>query len=134
MSNFPRPGKGPDRWAELSEIIPAPHVEFLGEQIGPAEDRIKATLRWVFQQTRPEVIRRIYLARVSYGEPGVSSVALCVRFVENIEGTLQKGFQHMFEEISRRADSYDWLIIGEKQERELRKVCKPFHEAAQQTD
>jgi hypothetical protein len=87
-------------------------------------------LRRIFEQT-PRIFQRAYLARVSYGEPGVSSVALCVRNVDSIEETLQKGFKHMFREINRRADFYDWMIIDEKQERELRKVCKPFYEAAQ---
>ncbi len=37
----------------------------------------------------------------------------------------------MFEEIFRGGDSYDWLILDEERERDLRKVCKPFYESPQ---
>jgi hypothetical protein len=129
MSNFPRTPKPLSGPVKLAEVIAPGSVEFLGEQADPADEQTKATLRWIFEQS-PQVFRRAYLARVSYGEPGVSSVVLCVRNIDSIEQTLQRGFKHMFDEVSRRGDFYDWMIIGEEQERELRKVCKPFYEAA----
>jgi len=120
MSNSPRKAERPGRPVELAQIITPSHVEFIGEQ--PGEEGLKATMRAIFEQA-PQVFQRAYLARVSYGEPAVSSVVMCVRNIDSIEQTLQKGFKHMFGEISRRGDFYDWMIIGEEQERELRKVC-----------
>src|SRR5438046_905531 len=108
-------------------------MEAVAAPTGPRDDAIKARLRAIFQRT-PQVFQRAYLARVSYGEPAVSSVVLCVRNIDSIEQTLQKGFNHMFGEISRRGDFYDWMVVGADQERELRKVCKPFYEAAQPKD
>jgi hypothetical protein len=130
MSNFPRKANPSSGRFELPEVITPSRVEFLGEQTDPADEHKKTRLRWVFEQT-PRIFQRAYLARVFYGEPGVSSVVLCVRHIDDIEQTLQKGFAHMFREISRRGDFYDWMILDEEKERELKKVCKPFYEAAQ---
>ena len=58
----------------------------------------------------------------------------CVPNIDSIEQTLHKGFKHMVGEISRRGDFYDCMVIDEAQERELRKVCKLFYEAAQPND
>jgi len=128
MSNFPRkpePRPGPIR---LSEVITPSEVRFVGEQTSPADDELKDRMRRLFAQT-PKIFRRAYLARISYGEPSVCSVVLCVRHVDSIEETLQRGFKHMFSEVLRRGDFYDWMILGEEQEHELRKVCEPFYEA-----
>ncbi len=130
MSNFPRKPKPSSGPAELGEVITPPSVKFLGEQTDPDDEQKKASLRWIFEHT-PRVFQRAYLANVSYGEPGVSSVVLCVRNSDSIEKTLHKGFKHMFGEINRRGDFYDCMIVDEDQERELKKVCKPFYEMAQ---
>ena len=128
MSNFPRkpePRSGP---VELPHVITPPEVTFVGEQTGPAENEMKDRLRRLFALT-PQIVRRAYLARVSFGEQSAVSVVLCVRHIASIEETLQKGFKHMFSEILRRGNFYDWLILGEEHERELRKVCEPFYDA-----
>ena len=61
------------------------------------------TMCMLFART-PRVFQRAYLARVSFAEPGVSSVALCVRNRDDIEQTLLKGFKHMFGGVSRGAN------------------------------
>ena len=127
MSNFPRKPEPPSGPMRLSEVITPREVRFVSEQTGPAEDELKDRLRRLFAQT-PKIFRRAYLARVSYGDPSVCSVVLCVRQIESIEETLRRGFKHMFSEILRRGDFYDWMLLGEEQELELRKVCKPFYE------
>jgi hypothetical protein len=130
MSNFPRTPKPSSGPVEFGEVIAPRRIEFLREQTDPADEQKQARLRWIFEQA-PQVFQCAYLARVSYGEPGVSSVVLCIRNIDRIERTLHKGFKHMFGEINRRGDFYDCMMIDEEQERELRKVCKPFYETAQ---
>jgi hypothetical protein len=103
MTNFPRKTQPRSGWPQLSEIVKLSEVKFIGEQKSSDDDKAK------------ELMRRIAL--------------LCVRYVNSVEETLQKGFKHMFEEIKRRGDSYDRLILDESREQELRKVCKPFYEA-----
>jgi hypothetical protein len=131
MSNFPRKPNRSSGPVKLGEVIVPPRVEFLGEQTDAADEQKKTTLRWIFEQTTPRVFQRAYLARVSYGEPGVSSVLLCFRNIDSIERKLEKGFKHMFGEINRRGDFYDCMMIDEEQERQLRRVCKPFYEMPQ---
>lgn len=128
MSNFPRKTPRSTGPVELPEVIVPQNLIFIGEQTDPADEQKKATLRWIFEQSR--VFRRVYLARVSYGEPGVSSVVLCFRNIDTIEEKLSKGLKHMFGELRRKGSTYDCMIIDEEQERELRKVCRPFYEAA----
>ena len=134
MDNFPRYNsqRAPTpigRWLELPEIIVPSNLRFIGEQIGPAEDRFKASMSRLFAGL-PPLFRRAYLARVSYGEFPVSSVVLCQRFIESIEHKLQGASKHMFGEIHRTGDSYDTMLIGEDLEQDLRKVCKPFYESS----
>jgi len=104
------------------------NLAFIGEQVGPKDDQFKARRRRLFAQGTP-VFRRAYLARISYGEPAVVSVALCYRYVESIEHELQRGFKYMFGSVRHGADLYDSMVIGEEQELELKKVCNPFYEA-----
>ncbi len=100
MSNFPRkrsPSAGP---FELPEVVTPSSITFLGEQTDPAAETYKAMLRRAFEG-EPRLFQRAYLARVSYGDPGVSSVTLCVRHVEGIEKTLQRGFKYVRRDFPR---------------------------------
>ncbi len=128
MSNFPRKPESKSEPSRLSELITPSQVTFLGEQTGPAEDELEKRLRELYVQ-RPEVWRRAYLARVSYGEPSVCSVVLCIRLGEFVEESIQKQYGHKFSDIRRSGDFYDQMFIREEQELELRKVCAPFYEA-----
>ena len=128
MSNFPRKPESQSGPRRTSEIITPSQVTFVGEQTSPADDELKDHIRHLFEKV-PRVCRRIYLARVSYGDPSICTVVLCFRIREEFEEILQKDYGHMFSAIHRSGDSYDVMKIGEEQELELRKVCKPFYEA-----
>lgn len=130
MSNFPRKQESSSEWVELPEVITPSHIEFVGEATGPDEDKFKDRTRRLFAAQTTQIFRRMYLARVSFGEPSALSVVVCVRHVDTIEQTLQRGFKHMFSEIQRSGKFYDWMTLAEEQEQELRKVCKPFYELA----
>jgi|ERR1022692_3047109 hypothetical protein len=128
MNNFPRKHEQRSGFPPLREIITPCQITFVGEQTSLADDELEERMRRLFAQCKH--VRRAYLVQASFGEPPVCSVILCERHVEHIEETLQRGFQHMFGEISRGHNFYDHMLIGEEQERELTKVCKPFYEAA----
>lgn len=133
MNNFPRKTQRSSGWPQLAEIVTPSNLQFLGEQNGPDEEKLKNFYRHIFTQMnlRSKIVQRAYLARISYGEPPMQTVVLCERQCERIEEVLMLGpSRHMFGEISRRGDSYDRMLIAEEQERELRKVCQPFYEAA----
>ena len=129
MDNFPRNTQR-SGWPKLSEVFTPTHLKFLGEQNDPADEKLKNFFRHLHSQAKPQIVRRAYLARVSYGDPPTQTVVLCERQSESIEEKLMLGpSKHMFGEIRRRGDFYDRMIIGEEQERELRNVCRPFYEA-----
>lgn len=126
MNNFPRKQQQSSGWPELSETITPPRIDFLAEQTGEAEEQLKNSLRRFYAEF-PRV-RRAYLVQASFGEPPVCSVILCERFVEHFEKIYLRSYKHTFNEISRRRNFYDWLLLDENREQELRKVCKPFYE------
>ncbi|HLX68221.1 MAG TPA: hypothetical protein VKV04_01220 [Verrucomicrobiae bacterium] len=130
MNNFPRNTQH-SGWPKLSDVFTPTHLKFLGEQNDPADDKLKNFFRHIYSQAKSKIVRRAYLARISYGDPPMQTVVLCERQSESIEEVLLLGpSRHMFGEISRRGDFYDRMLICEEQERELRKVCHPFYEAA----
>src|SRR5262249_54321373 len=110
-------------------IITPSGLRFIGEQAGPTEDAFKLRMNRLFSVV-PRVFRSAYLVKLSYGEPPIGSVVLCLRLREDTEHEIRRGFKHMLGEIRRQGDSFDQMLIDEDQERELRKVCKPFYEAA----
>lgn len=57
--------------------IYVPQVRFIGEQDGPAERELKQRLAEFFRGHQS--VKAAYLARVSYGDAGPVSVALCLR-------------------------------------------------------
>jgi hypothetical protein len=59
-----------------AEARTEPRVEFLGEQDGPPERKLKASI--VEELTGVPAISRAYLARVGYQPQGRPAVALCL--------------------------------------------------------
>lgn len=130
MNNFPRNTQR-SSWPELSDVFTPSHLRFLGEADGPAEEKVKNFYRHLHTQAPRKIVRRAYLARISYGDPSMQTVVLCERQTESIEEILMLGpSRHMFGEIRRKGDFYDRMLICEEQERELQKVCRPFFEVA----
>jgi hypothetical protein len=129
MTNFPRQTEPSSGWPPLPEFIRPEQVTFVGEHTGPAEKKLTDVLRRFFAH-RPTFFLRAHLARISFGEPSACSVVLCIRHADNIEENLHRGFKRMFSEVIRTGRSFDLMFLGEAQERELRKVCQPFYQAA----
>jgi hypothetical protein len=111
-----------------AETIEPPCIEFIGEQAGPVEDDLKAKCRQVFAEL-PD-IRSAYLARLSYGEPASYSVGLCIRSGVGVDDPLQKRLGQIFTDTFSRDQHLDILFIRDDEEEELKRVCRPFYEAA----
>lgn len=106
-------------WTERRE----PRIEFLGEQDGGPERKLKELLVALFQR-RPAV-RRAYLARVGFAPSAAPSVALCLAPSSAEGSTLVEEVRKEFTFFS--ADAYlDILFLSEEQERDLQRVCPPF--------
>jgi hypothetical protein len=114
---------------QLANTIKSRNGRFLGEESGPDYDQFKATMGQLLGEMR-NIVKRAYLARLTYdGSPAVS-VVVCWRQVEKIEDAMRSRYPHMFGAILRRGDFYDFMIIDEELEQQLSKVCKPFYELA----
>src|SRR5262245_6133176 len=108
MTNFPRMPKPATGWPKLPEIITPTSVTFLAEQSEPGDEQFKRQMSRLFPQM---LIRRAYLVRLTYDDSPAATVVLCMRYGEDIEHELARGFRHMFGEIWRTGDFYDWLIL-----------------------
>jgi len=92
------------------------------------EDDLKAKFRQAFAEM--PAIRSAYLARLSYGEPAVYSVGLCIRSSVGMDHSLRQRLGQIFTDTFSRDQHLDILFIGDDQEQELKKVCRPFYEVA----
>ena len=124
MSIFSRHSK-PSR---PQEVIKPPRIDFVGEQAGPVEDDLKAKFRKILGKT--STVRSAYLARLSYGDTGGYSVALCIRSSAGIDHPLQKRLAQIFTDNFKRDQYLDILFIRDDQEQELKRVCRAFYESA----
>jgi hypothetical protein len=110
------------------ENFTAPRIDFVGEQTGPVEDRLKVKFSEMFTQI--PTVRSADLARLSYDESQGYSVGLCIRSTVGIDQSLQERLGKMFTEVFRPDQYLDILFIRDDQEHELRKVCRAFYESA----
>ncbi len=111
-----------------AETITPPRIEFVGEQVGPYEDQLKATVRRVF--ACEPAIRSAYLARLSYGDPAGYSVGLGIRSTSGLDHSLQKRLGEIFSDLFSRDQYLDILFIRGDQEEQSKKVCAPFYQQA----
>jgi hypothetical protein len=111
-----------------TEMRSEPRVEFLGEQDGPVEAKLKAVLALELEQF-PEVTRA-YLARVGFQPDNEISVALCVRFSGKDKEAIVKRVRTRFAELFNRDVILDVLFLTAQQEADLKRVCSAFYSTA----
>lgn len=116
-------------------------VNFLAEQMGPAEDQFKSALSKRF--AIDSRVRRAYLVRVAYptsgpqrakmenrgpeGSAAPVEVLLCVAAPEDIAIVQIVGEE--FQKIFHSSQHMDTLFLTDAQEREVTKVARPFYSA-----
>jgi hypothetical protein len=114
-------------------------VNFLAEQIGPAEDQFKSALSKRF--TADARIRRAYLVRVAYPATGPQraevenrgpdgsgapvEVLLCVAAPEDV--VIVEIVGEEFRKLFHSSQHMDTLFLTDAQEREVTKVARPFY-------
>jgi hypothetical protein len=107
------------------EVLRVADVQFIGEQEGQPEQRLKTQLITDLFQKDTRVLRA-YLARVDLGS-GVPSVALCLRTVMGADTVIAQSALGVFFSLFRRQDFLDVLFLNEEQEQRLAPVCRPFY-------
>jgi len=111
-----------------TEVRSEPRLEFLGEQDGPVEGKLKGALALDLAQF-PEVTRA-YLARVGFQPANKTSVALCVRSSGGNEEAIVKRVSARFAEVFNKTVFLDVLFLTSQQEVDLKRVCSAFYPTA----
>ena len=111
-----------------TEVRSEPRVEFLGEQDGPVEGKLKEALTLELAGF-PEVTTA-YLARVGFQPENKTSVALCVRFSGGNKEAIVKRVSARFAELFNKAVFLDVLFLTAQQEVDLKRVCSAFYATA----
>jgi hypothetical protein len=111
-----------------TEVRSEPRVEFLGEQDGPAEGKLKGIL--ALELARFPQVTRAYLVRVGFQPENKTSVALCVRSSGGNEEAIVKRVSASFAELFNKAVFLDVLFLTAQQEVDLERVCSAFYHTA----
>jgi hypothetical protein len=111
-----------------AEVRSEPRVEFLGEQDGPTEGKLKKLLALELAQF-PEVTRA-YLARVGFQPENKTSVALCLRSSGKNKEAIVRRVSERFAELFNKAVFLDVLFLTAQQEADLKRVCSAFYPTA----
>ena len=103
-----------------------PDVTFLGEQDGPAEQRLKEALAVLLGLGAS--VTRAYLARVRYNDK-TSGVMLGLltsdaQNSEKVAGQMGKTFAALF----NTKTHLDIIFLNDEKDAEIRKACPPFYD------
>jgi SseB protein C-terminal domain len=103
-----------------------PDITFLGEQDGPAEQRLKEALAVLLGLNA--TVRRAYLVRVLYdGRTGGVMLGLLTDDEEECEKLVDqmgKAFAALFNTKAH----LDIVFLSDEQDAEIRKACPPFYD------
>jgi SseB protein C-terminal domain len=103
-----------------------PRLEFVGEQDGENERKLKALLLPVL--ARHEHITRAYLARAGF-QPGDPTSVLLALIGPDKEGVgLLDGIQSAFHTLAPSDVFLDIAFLTDAQEADLARVCRPFYQ------
>jgi len=114
----------PDERNKKVEEHPVSGLEFLYEQDGETERRLKGDLMGLLRQNA--YVERAYLAKAV--NDGEETVMLCLATSANAPDLrLPPQIDKIFTTIFSAKDHLDILFLGEDQEAQLTQVCKPFY-------
>ncbi len=101
-----------------------PRLEFLGEQDGENERRLKALLVPLLAQHAHIV--RAYLARAGFQPDAPTSVVLCLIGPDQEDLSLLDEIQTAFHTLAPSNAFLDIAFLGDAQEPDVSRVCVPF--------
>jgi hypothetical protein len=115
-----------------SEKLHILKVAFVCEQDGIPERDLKRNFVLLFKER--DYVHSAYLARVRYNDSNELNVAFCVRMEWEDDPTLRKTIEEIFAAKFNQQEHLDIIFISNKQEDELKQVCRPFYEKKCQQD
>ncbi|HEX9483565.1 MAG TPA: enhanced serine sensitivity protein SseB C-terminal domain-containing protein [Gemmatimonadaceae bacterium] len=105
-----------------------PRIEFVGEQDGEGERRLKAELLPLLAQYAE--IERAYLARIGFQPGDASSVALCLITRHGDNQALVRRIDEVFKRLVPANVFLDVAFLTALQEEDVNRVCRPFYHRA----
>jgi hypothetical protein len=118
----------PRTGSEAPQVHVEHAVRFVGEQDGHVEREIKELWKSIFLKT-PSV-ERAYLALITYEKSSTPQPALCIQHSEGGNQALVNSVSDPFRKIFNTSAGLEILFLNPEQETQVRRVCKPFYEAA----
>lgn len=100
-------------------------LHFIGEQDGDPERLLKENLSRVLSMY-PEVAAA-YLARVHFGNPGETSVCICLHRQDGEDPRIIREFGRIFSSIFASSQHMDIIFLTATQETQIRSVCRAFY-------
>jgi hypothetical protein len=113
---------------QLAMVWHEAQIDFVGEQLGRVEDEMKS--HWASVLTGKPGVKRAYLAIVRYGNKSTYQPALCVRHPLGRDAALVDALSEPFIRTFATGQALDIIFLNDEQEARLRRVCRPFFEAA----
>jgi hypothetical protein len=108
------------------EQLHVPKVTFVCEQDGAPERNLKQKFIPVFEER--DYIHSAYLVKVTYANPNEINVALCIKMEKDDDSGLRKAIGDIFAAMFNQKEHLDTIFIGNEQEEEIKRVCRPFYE------
>ena len=102
-----------------------PRIEFVGEQDGENERRLKSQLAPVLQQHAD--VERAYLARVGFQPTDRPSVVLCLATSAGENLKVLRQIEEVFRTIAPANVFLDVAFLTAAQEEDVSRVCPPFY-------
>jgi hypothetical protein len=114
----------------MSEVTATgPVIDFVSEQDGPAERRLKYELCRYF--STHTLVERAYLVVVRFRSEGPASVALALATAPERQQELVCGVQRIFHSMFNVSQALDLIFLSAAQEARLSPVCLSFFPAGQ---
>jgi hypothetical protein len=110
----------PGKFAEIH----VPGVRFVGEQDGPSERLLKARLADMFRLD--STVCAAYLVRADLGSGNIG-VVLGLRTASGPSKQIVEDVGKVFASIFARSQHLDILFLSQRQETDLKQVCKAFY-------
>jgi hypothetical protein len=109
------------------ETLHRAEIQFLAEQKGAFEDKVKAALLPTLK-AHPQ-IKRAYLVSIIYGE-SERSVALCLSSTSSADMDVVTDVNAVFSSIAGADLHLDVVFVSEEQHRRIAQIAEPFYVAA----
>jgi len=111
------------------EQLTVPSIRIVGEQDGPAEQKIKTQFSEFLAGTGFQC--RAYLVRAKYGSSDELNVALLVRLQSGDSRFVNSGLGRLFHSVFRPDQHLDIMFLSESEEENVKTLVKPFFSSSE---